>query len=49
LVNSLGERVNTLAERSGSPLMWNWTEKIVGKGAASRSKSPDGGHDPGKK
>ncbi|KAG7287828.1 hypothetical protein NEMBOFW57_007345 [Staphylotrichum longicolle] len=49
LVNSLGERVNTLAERSGSPLVWNWTEKIVGKGVASRSKSPDGGYDPGKK
>ncbi|KAI0132262.1 putative serine esterase-domain-containing protein [Xylariales sp. AK1849] len=25
-------------ERSGSPV-WNWTEKIVGKGAGSRSKS----------
>ncbi|KAL2129295.1 hypothetical protein VTI74DRAFT_7973 [Chaetomium olivicolor] len=34
-------------ERSTSPLMWNWTEKIVGKGAAGKSKSP--GDDGGKK
>ncbi|KAK4235931.1 putative serine esterase-domain-containing protein [Achaetomium macrosporum] len=38
----------TSGERSSSPLMWNWTEKIVGKGIASRSKSPGGG-DSGKK
>jgi hypothetical protein len=29
-------------ERSSSPLMWNWTEKIVGKGAA-RLKAAGGG------
>ncbi|KAK3899149.1 putative serine esterase-domain-containing protein [Staphylotrichum tortipilum] len=29
-------------ERSASPLIWNWTEKIVGRGAAGRSKSPGG-------
>ncbi|KAK3294746.1 putative serine esterase-domain-containing protein [Chaetomium fimeti] len=29
-------------ERSSSPLNWNWTEKIVGKGGAGRSKSPAG-------
>jgi hypothetical protein len=28
-------------ERSSSP--WSWTEKIVGKGAAGRSKSPGEG------
>ncbi|KAK4042842.1 putative serine esterase-domain-containing protein [Parachaetomium inaequale] len=30
-------------ERSSSPLNWNWTEKIVGKGGVGRSKSPAGG------
>ncbi|KAL2175596.1 putative serine esterase-domain-containing protein [Thermothelomyces heterothallicus CBS 202.75] len=29
-------------ERSSSPLSWNWTEKIVGKGGLGRSKSPSG-------
>lgn len=29
-------------ERSTSPLNWNWTEKIVGKGGVGRSKSPAG-------
>lgn len=37
-------------ERSASPLMWSWTEKIVGRGAAGRSKSPGaGGPDAGGK
>jgi hypothetical protein len=34
--------VGSLVERSASPLNWNWTEKIAGKGAAGRSKSPGG-------
>jgi hypothetical protein len=38
----------TSGERSSSPQMWNWTEKIVGKGIASRSKSP-ADNDSGKK
>ncbi|KAK3306968.1 putative serine esterase-domain-containing protein [Chaetomium strumarium] len=40
--DSAGKR-GTSGERSSSPLMWNWTEKIVGKGIASRSKSPAAG------
>ncbi|GAB1319008.1 Revertant of glycogen synthase kinase mutation [Madurella fahalii] len=31
---------DTGLERSSSPLSWNWTEKIVGKGATSRPRSP---------
>ena len=46
----LGVSAQHSGERSSSPLMWNWTEKIVGRGAAGRSKSPGGGGpDAGKK
>lgn len=42
-LRSSADRIRSSLEKGKGPEKWNWTEKIVGKGASSRSKSPRNG------